>query len=132
MKMIAGAALAAIALSLACAGLAEAQTPAAAPDAVRGETLYKQRCALCHSLVVDTTRRPGPSLKAVIGRKPGTVAGFNYSASMKALTAPWSTATLDAYLAAPGKTVPGGFMVLSVPNARDRADIVAYMAGLTR
>ena len=49
-----------------------------------------------------------------------------------ALTAPWTKATLDTYLAAPPKMVPGGFMVMSVPNAKDRADIVAYMGGLTR
>lgn len=129
MKVVIRTVVTGLALSLATLGASHAQGPA---DAVRGETLFKQRCALCHSLVVDTTRRLGPSLKAVINRKPGTVPGFNYSPAMKALQTPWSAATLDAYLAAPPKMVPGGFMVLSVPVAKDRADIVAYMGRLTQ
>ena len=75
MKLVARTVLAGLALSLASLGAAQAQAPAAAagpPDAVRGETLFKQRCALCHSLVVDTTKRPGPSLQAVINRNATT------------------------------------------------------------
>ena len=68
----------------------------------------------------------------VANRKAGTVPGFNYSPAMTSSSVTWTKANLDQYLVAPPKMFPGGFMVMMVPNAKDRADIVAYVSGLTR
>jgi cytochrome c len=110
----------------------QAQAPAAAVDAVRGATLVKQRCAVCHSLVDDTGPRPGPSLKGVVGRKAGTLVGFKYSPAMKAANISWDKARLDVFLTGPGKAVPGTFMMIPVSNPKDRTDIVAYLETLKK
>ena len=119
------------ALTLALAPFA-AQAAPAAGDAARGATLFKQRCGVCHSLVVDTATRPGPTMKGVSGRKAGTVPNFKYSPAMVKSKQTWNKANLDKYLAAPAKAVPGTFMTVAVPNATDRTDIVAYLDTLKR
>jgi cytochrome c len=51
-------------------------------DYERGKKLFKQRCLQCH--VVDTlATKTGPTLNGLIGRKSGTVDGFDYSAANK-------------------------------------------------
>lgn len=121
-----------IALALALVPmLAQAQAPAAA-NATRGGTLFKQRCAVCHSLVVDTATRPAPTLKALSGRKAGAVTTFKYSAALKGSNITWDKARLDQFLAAPGRMVPGTFMMSSVANPKDRADLVAFLDMLKR
>jgi len=39
----------------------------------------------------------------------------------------WDDETLDSFLAAPAKIVPGTMMTVVVPSALDRADIIAYL-----
>ena len=51
-------------------------------DPVAGKTVAN-KCLVCHALEVGKNKI-GPSLSGVIGRKAGTVAGFNYSPAMKA------------------------------------------------
>lgn len=98
---------------------------AAGPD---GAKLFTQRCGVCHSLTAHTT--VGPSLKSVVGRKAAQLPGYNYSSALKRSGLTWNTATIDKYIAAPSKLVPGGKMVVTVPSATDRAAIVAYLATL--
>ncbi len=47
---------------------------------------------------------------------------------MKASKTVWNAATLDKYLAAPTKMIPGTKMVISVSKPEDRAAIVNYLA----
>jgi cytochrome c len=116
---------------------AYAATPAAAPpaaavaapsgDAVRGEKRFRAVCGTCHTL--DPAKKSiGPHLKGVVGRKAGTVPGFMYSAGMKSSGLTWTPAQLDPYLAKPAAVVKGTKMVNIVANAKDRADIIAYLA----
>jgi cytochrome c len=120
-------------LALAVAALPALAHAAAAPlkgDPVRGAALQKMRCGVCHSTVVDTSPKPAPTQKGIVGRKAGSVPGFKYSAALKASGITWTTANLDKFLSNPMAMVPGTFMVISVPNDRERADIVAYLATL--
>jgi cytochrome c len=55
---------------------------------------------------------------------------FAYSAGLKAKRGTWTDANLDAYLAKPLAFAPGTRMVVSVPNANSRADLVTYMKTL--
>ncbi len=113
--------------------LAGAATTAAAagPDPVHGKTVYA-RCVACHDLNTGATRL-GPSLKGIMGRKSGAVAGFAYSPAMKAKGLTWNAQTLDAYLTAPTKYVPGTRMPFAgLPDAKDRADLIAYLAQAAR
>lgn len=97
---------------------------AAGPDARRGEMLYEQRCGACHGLDAD---RVGPHHRGVFGRWAGSVEGFDYSAALRASRVVWNLDTLDAWLANPEALIPGQRMGYSVPNAIDRADIIAYL-----
>ena len=99
----------------------------AAGDPAKGKTVYA-RCAACHDLNTGATRL-GPSMKGVIGRKSGSVPGYAYSPAMKAKAVTWNAQTLDAYLAAPAKFIPGNKMPFAgLPNPQDRADVIAYLA----
>lgn len=97
----------------------------AAGDAKRGEQLYP-RCAACHALAYD---RVGPRHCGVIGRRAGSIEGFEYSAAMKKSGIVWNAKTLDRFLAAPMQRVPGTTMTYAgVEDAKERADLVAYLA----
>lgn len=97
----------------------------AAGDAKRGEQLYA-RCAACHALSYD---RVGPRHCGLLGRRAGTVEGFDYSAAMKKSGIVWSTKTLDRFIADPVIVVPGTTMTYAgIKNSQERADLVAYLA----
>jgi cytochrome c len=76
------------------------------------------KCAVCHP--TDSSKKGlGPTLFGVVGRHCATVAGFNYSAPMKAADKTWDEATLDAYLTDPQAMVRGSKMVFpACPNPR--------------
>ena len=93
-------------------------------DPGRGEALYKSRCGGCHSLDANRT---GPQHRGLFGRKAGAVAGFEYSAALKASTVVWDQATLDSWLADPQNFIPGQKMYVKVSDPADRADIIAYL-----
>jgi cytochrome c len=48
----------------------------AAGDAGKGEKVFKNLCAVCHSMAAHGT---GPQLKGAFGAAPGTKEGFAYS-----------------------------------------------------
>jgi len=100
----------------------------AAGDPAHGEKVF-QRCKACHTLEAGTNR-VGPSLAGVIGRKAGSVEGFKYSEALASArnTVVWDDASLDAWLTNPKKFIPGNRMLFpGLPNAQDRADVIAYL-----
>jgi len=101
----------------------------AAPDALRGETIYA-RCAACHALAFD---RAGPRHCGLFGRRAGSVPDFAYSAAMKQSTIVWDEKALDRFLAAPMKAIPGTTMTYDgVPDRLERADLIAYLRQVDR
>jgi cytochrome c len=111
---------------LAAAGLVGAVSLAesATPSSVHGAEVY-ERCAACHSLDRDRT---GPRHCGLIGRRAGSVAGFGYSEAMRASGITWDKGTLDRFLAAPTRVVPGTSMgYAGIDDARDRRDLIAYL-----
>jgi len=96
----------------------------AAGDAARGEQLYVSRCGACHSL---DENRAGPAHRGVFGRKAGAARGFDYSPALKASGIVWNERTLERWLADPEKLVRGQKMGFQVPEAKDRADLIAYL-----
>lgn len=91
---------------------------------VKGETLYQNRCTVCHSL---DTNRIGPMHRGVVGRKVASVSGFTYSKPLKAQKFIWTENNLDIWLTNPIAMVPGTSMFVRVPMAQDRADLIAYL-----
>lgn len=117
--------------ALAAVGAVATTASAAGPDADHGKTVFA-RCAACHDLNTGKTLL-GPSLKGIVGRKAGSVAGFAYSPAMKAKAVTWNQATLDGFLTAPMKYVPGTRMPFAgIPVAQDRADLIAYLQKAAR
>ena len=64
-------------------------------------------CAGCHDTRPGLGHRVGPNLHGVIGRKAGTAPGYHYSEAMKNSGIVWDAQTLDAFIKAPTRQVPG-------------------------
>jgi len=107
-------------------GMAEA-----APNAQQGKQVFAQ-CAGCHSLEAGKNG-VGPSLHGLMGRKAGTVAGFNYSPAMKKANVTWDEDSLGKFLSNPQKFVPGNRMMIpGVSNQAQRDNLIAYLQQATK
>ena len=111
-------------IGLIIALLVAASNAVAGGDAERGQSLYQSRCAACHSIEYNGV---GPAHKNVYGRKAGSGPDYAYSEALKRSTVVWNEMTLGIWLASPEKLIPGQKMGFSVPNAKDRADLIAYL-----
>jgi cytochrome c len=92
----------------------------------RGKTVYEV-CMGCHSLDEDDV---GPRHRGVVGRVAGSVPGYAYSPALKSSHIVWNQDTLDRWLTNPQALVPGAKMFFAMPNAQDRADVIAYLSEL--
>jgi cytochrome c2 len=116
-----GRMIAAAALLLAAAGAARADG-----DATRGEKRFEE-CATCHSIQAGVNG-VGPSLHDVFGRKAGGLDDYRYSPAMRRSGVTWTPQTLDTFVADPQKAVPNNRMPFAgMPDAADRADLIAYL-----
>jgi len=97
---------------------------AAAGDTIRGQQLYQSMCMSCHSIDYNGV---GPAHKGLFGRKAGSHADYLYSPAVKASSIVWNEKTLDKWLTNPEKLIPGQKMGFMVPDAKDRADLIAYL-----
>lgn len=98
---------------------------ASAGDPARGAAVFDDRCSSCHS-IKDNLQ--GPHLGGVVGRKAGSVPGFDYTDAMKSSGAVWTPDKLDVFLVDPEKMVPGTAMPAAVPDPAERRDLIAYLA----
>lgn len=118
MRIIGFSTLALATLTLAGCGGEKSAGPA---DAVA-------RCAACHSFDKGGAKRSGPNLHDILGKTAGTQAGFTYSNAMKGSGVTWTAETLDAFIAAPNKIVPGNRMGFAgEADAARRKAIIAYI-----
>lgn len=100
-------------------------------DPQNGQRLFVQRCALCHEVGASGAGSgQGPNLSGVVGRKAASEGGFPYTQALRAAGLVWNASTLERFLAAPMRVVPGTSMPIAVPNDAERRDIVAYLATL--
>ena len=85
-------------------------------------------CKACHSLDAGGPNMIGPALFGFFGRGAGEQAGFDYSPAMQAANFVWTPRALDAWLAQPGRFLPGNRMTFGgVFGQRDRDDLIAYL-----
>jgi cytochrome c2 len=87
------------------------------------------RCASCHA-TQSGRNGIGPSLDDVVGRRSGSAPGYRYSTAMAGARITWDNDSLDRFLANPQSVVHGTKMFASVPDARQRQDIIAYLNSL--
>ena len=98
-------------------------------DVTAGQNLFATRCEACHGL--NPTRKPGPPLAGVYGRRAGSVASYHYSAALKAAPITWSDATLDRWLKSPPAFIPGVNMQAQVDSEQQRQDLIAYLKSIS-
>ena len=114
-----------MAAAVAFAGSAGA---AMAQDAAAGEQIFVKKCKVCHQLGKNAV---GPNMVGIMGRKSGSVEGFNYSDANKNSGITWDAATFKEYITDPKKKIPGTKMVFAgLPDEKDRNDLTAYLATL--
>jgi cytochrome c len=113
--------IATIAVLLALPGAALAQDPAA------GEKVFT-KCKVCHQVGPMAKNGVGPVLNGVVGRKSGSIEGYNYSPANKNSGLTWDETTLKAYLKNPQSVVPGTKMIFpGLPMEQDVDNVIAYL-----
>ena len=109
--------------------------PAFAQDAAKGKEAYA-KCAICHLVGPNAQNTVGPELNKIVGRKAATVAGFAYSPGMKKLGEEgyvWTPENIDKWIANPKAMLPESPMAqlfVGIPDAQERANIIAYLQTL--
>lgn len=100
----------------------------AAGDPAAGKAQYEGTCGGCHSLDAN---RVGPRHRGVVGRRPGTASGYDYSPAVRKLGGVWTTERIDKWLQGPQVLAPGAKMFLTVSDPGKRANIIAYLASVS-
>lgn len=104
---------------------ATAQT-AVTPE-VRGKRLFL-RCRACHEVTPNASKKIGPSLHAVMGRKAAAAPDFKFSSALTKSGLTWNDKTMDAWLKQPNALVPDTTMVFAgMAKPEDRAALIAYL-----
>ena len=108
---------------------------AAAPykDADRSQGARQaQICRACHSFDKDGPDMIGPALYGFFGKQVGSRSAFQYSEAMAEADFIWTPEALDAWLAQPGRFLPGNRMTFAgVLRQSDRDDLIAYLLSAT-
>lgn len=108
-----------------------AQEPYASANRKKGEQ-QAQICRACHSLDEGGRNMIGPNLYGFFGKDVGSVAGFVYSSAVQNASFVWTPTALDAWLAQPGKFLPGNRMTFAgVPDKTNRDALIAYLLEAT-
>ena len=103
------------------------QYPHARRTLTPGKPCFARFCSACHATAAGKTF-VGPSLFGVVGRKSGSLAGYQFSDGMRAAALTWDNATLDRYIAAPREIVPGTKMAFGgMKDTQKRHDLIAYL-----
>ncbi|CRK14920.1 hypothetical protein BN1723_002089 [Verticillium longisporum] len=101
-------------------------------DAKKGASLFKTRCAQCHTVEAGGGNKIGPALHGLFGRKTGSVDGYSYTDANKQKGIEWNNDTLFEYLENPKKYIPGTKMAFGgLKKAKDRNDLIAYLKDAT-
>lgn len=99
-----------------------------------GERQFMRKCSICHALEPGPSRKAGPTLAGVFGRRAGTVPGYGYSPILQGSDIIWSEETIDALFdSGPDHYIPGSKMPMQViQSPDDRADLIAFLKQASR
>ncbi len=99
-------------------------------DSAKGERLAK-KCVQCHTFDKGGKNGTGPNLWGIIGRASASVAGFNYSSALSALSGSWSFDEMSNFLENPKGYVKGTAMSFAgLRKPQDRANLMVYLRTL--
>jgi cytochrome c len=106
----------------------------AAGKAENGKALFVSKgCSACHGVTKDAAPTIGPNLVGVVGRKAGTTQGLMPpTAALVKHGVTWNAKSLDEFLENPMTKVPGTTMAGILPDAGERADVIAYLSSLKK
>lgn len=105
--------------------------PYAAADRARGEN-HARVCRACHSLQQGGQNMIGPALYGFFGSPAGSRAGYEYSSVFSDADFVWTPRALDAWLAQPGRFLPGNRMSFAgLMQQSQRDDLIAYLLYVT-
>ena len=108
-----------------------AAEPYASASRSRGER-QAAMCRACHSLDEGGPNMVGPALFGLFGSEVGARSGFEYSPVMRNADFVWTPEALDAWLAQPGRFLPGNRMTFAgVFDKEDREGLIAYLLETT-
>jgi cytochrome c len=108
-------------LAVASAGEVRAQ------DAAAGEKVFGV-CKTCHQIGENAKNGAGPILNGVIGRKSGTVEGYNYSKANKESGVTWDEPTFREYIKDPKAKIPGTKMIYAgLKDEQKTNDLIAFL-----
>lgn len=113
-------------LHLALAALPLAQPAFAQAVPPDGLAVYQSRCVSCHGSA-STPASVGPPLTGIFGQPAAGTPGYVYSSAMRKAQLVWDADTLDRFLTAPAKVVPGTKMPLALPRAAERTAVITYL-----
>ena len=124
-------------LSLVLAGapvLARADDAPAPADPGHGKVIFQTNCVVCHATGQDAqaTAGEGPVLGGIVGRPAASIPYFGYTRALRSSGLTRDRATLDRFITNPQALVNGTAMVVMVPAASDRADLISYLATLPK
>jgi cytochrome c len=106
------------------------ETLLASASVDHGAQVAKQ-CQACHNFQEGQGAKVGPDLYGVVGRAVASVAGFNYTAALKAKGGTWTFEALNKWLTKPSADVPGTAMTFAgLTNEKQRADVIDYLDSL--
>ena len=100
----------------------------AAIDPTIGGVLVFGVCKTCHQIGEGAKNSIGPEQNGLIGRKAGSVAGYNYSDANKNSGITWTEDKLKEYLRDPKAMIPGTKMVYAgLKDDQKIDDLIAYL-----
>ena len=100
---------------------------ALAQDLENGKAVWN-KCRACHQVGENARNLVGPVLNGLIGRKAGTVEGFDYSEANKNSGIVWDDATFREYIKNPKAKMPNTKMVfVGLSDPQDIEDLLAFL-----
>jgi cytochrome c len=98
-----------------------------------GERQFMRKCSICHALEPGPSRKAGPTLFGVFGRRAGTVPGYVYSKTLDGSDIVWSAETINTLFdQGPDHYIPGSKMPMQViAGPQDRADLITFLENAT-
>ncbi|WP_425039672.1 c-type cytochrome [Primorskyibacter sp. S187A] len=105
----------------------------AADEMPNGERQFMRKCSICHALDAGPSRKAGPTLYNVFGRRAGALEGYRYSQILDGSDIVWTETTIDALFdEGPDHYIPGSKMPMQViAKPQDRADLIAFLKEAT-
>jgi cytochrome c len=103
-------------------------------NAARGKAAFVAKCSSCHQEGLGANPFVGPELNGIVGRDAASVANYTkYSDGLKKLRETgfvWTDENMDKWIADPKAILPDSPMAVAfpgIPDANERADIIAYL-----